>query len=273
MEKLVFKNDNGQPATNSLVVAQKFGKRHADVLRAVKKILQDMSEITENEHERFFAVASQLVELPNGGWREEYYYVMNRDGFALLVLGFTGKEALRFKIDFIDAFNRMEGMIRQGMMGNEEIKKYIREAVDERFERKYKTQTPAGIGGGNIVVRDDYEARKFFNEYRSDPEKRWLHLERETIEISYANACVLNAIRDKMAEMYHNERRRLKKINKGIFWNQAVRLTQQVDIYQWPHSLPANPRRLCAKYYRYVDEGYKSLIHGGMNNQHARKRK
>jgi anti-repressor protein len=37
---------------------------------------------------------------------------MNRDGFSLLVMGFTGSEALKFKIDFINAFNQMESKLR-----------------------------------------------------------------------------------------------------------------------------------------------------------------
>jgi phage regulator Rha-like protein len=50
------------------VVAQKFGKRHDNVTKAIKKILQDMSEIAENECKLIFEVTSQLVEQPNGGW-------------------------------------------------------------------------------------------------------------------------------------------------------------------------------------------------------------
>ena len=39
-------------------------------------------------------------------------YIMNRDGFTLLAMGFTGQKALQFKLDYIDAFNKMEQTIR-----------------------------------------------------------------------------------------------------------------------------------------------------------------
>ena len=38
---------------------------------------------------------------------------MNRDGFSLLVMGFTGKEALQWKLKYINAFNTMESMLKE----------------------------------------------------------------------------------------------------------------------------------------------------------------
>lgn len=40
-------------------------------------------------------------------------YLMNRDGFSLLVMGFTGKKALEWKLQYIKAFNQMENFIRE----------------------------------------------------------------------------------------------------------------------------------------------------------------
>jgi len=90
--------------TTSLVIADKFEKRHADVLRAI-----DTLEIPENFRERNFALCSYR---PCGATRDYPYSEMTRDGFALLVMGFTGKKAMAWKIKFLEAFNAMEEQLR-----------------------------------------------------------------------------------------------------------------------------------------------------------------
>lgn len=45
---------------------------------------------------------------------QEYpIFIMNRDGFTLLAMGFTGKKALKFKLDYIAAFNAMEKALKE----------------------------------------------------------------------------------------------------------------------------------------------------------------
>ena len=97
--------------TNSLLVAEKFGKEHCNVLKAIDNLIL---QTTNNQCEVIFDVTSIELPQPNGGVRKSKVYVMNRDGFSLLVMGFTGEKALRFKLDYITAFNRMEELIRNG---------------------------------------------------------------------------------------------------------------------------------------------------------------
>lgn len=96
--------------TSSLQVANTFEKRHSDVIRSIESII---TQLPKNQCERIFALAYNQVKQPSGGFRNEPYYVMNRDGFTLLAMGFTGKKALQFKICYIDAFNKMEEYIKQ----------------------------------------------------------------------------------------------------------------------------------------------------------------
>jgi phage regulator Rha-like protein len=70
-KEIVFRNENGQPVTSSLLVAQKFGKRHDHVLRDIRELERNIAEICGNECKPNFGVTSQMVEQPNGGWREE----------------------------------------------------------------------------------------------------------------------------------------------------------------------------------------------------------
>ena len=107
--ELVFKGQNNQVLTNSLLVAEKFGKEHSDVLRAIDALV---SKMAENQCEGYFAETSVDIPQPNGGVRDSRVVVMNCDGFTLLVMGFTGKKALQFKLDYIAAFNAMEKQLK-----------------------------------------------------------------------------------------------------------------------------------------------------------------
>lgn len=103
--QIVIKSTKGNAVTTSLLVAEKFGKRHSDVMRAISDTIKQMPE---NECKRNFALWQHDIVQPNGGNRIEPYYMMTRDGFSLLVMGFTGAKAMAFKLEFIEAFNEME---------------------------------------------------------------------------------------------------------------------------------------------------------------------
>lgn len=106
--ELVFKGENSQALTNSLLVAEKFGKTHDNVLKAIRNIV-DGGVVKNNETPMF--VESTYFNQQNG---QDYpLFVMNRDGFTLLAMGFTGKKALQFKLDYIAAFNAMENELRK----------------------------------------------------------------------------------------------------------------------------------------------------------------
>lgn len=83
MKELVFKGESNQVLTNSLLVADKFGKEHGDVLRSIDILVGKMPE---NQCEGYFADTSIEVKQPNGGVRYSRVVVMNRDGFTLLVM-------------------------------------------------------------------------------------------------------------------------------------------------------------------------------------------
>lgn len=106
--ELVFKGKNSQALTNSLLVAEKFGKTHDNVLKAIRNIV-DGGVVKNNETPMF--VESTYFNQQNG---QDYpLFVMNRDGFTLLAMGFTGKRAMQFKLDYIAAFNAMENELRK----------------------------------------------------------------------------------------------------------------------------------------------------------------
>lgn len=98
---------DGALTVTSRQVAEHFGKQHKDVLRAIR-ILECSNDFTE----RNFA-PSEYVDVTG---RKLPQMLMTRDGFTFLVMGFTGKEAARWKEKYIAAFNAMEGKLRANSM-------------------------------------------------------------------------------------------------------------------------------------------------------------
>ena len=96
---------DGIPCVSSFEVAQRFDKPHCKVLRSIRAI---MAECPQNLREANFGATFRYVTGPNGARRRSPAYNLTRDAFSLVVMGFTGKEALRWKIRYIEAFNAME---------------------------------------------------------------------------------------------------------------------------------------------------------------------
>ena len=91
---------------SSIDVARSFDKRHADVLRSISALAKARPDL-----ERNFALMVHQVAIGSGTTRSSHYYEMDRKGFALLAMGFTGPKALDWKIAYIDAFDRMEAAL------------------------------------------------------------------------------------------------------------------------------------------------------------------
>ena len=95
---------NEQAVCDSLQVAEKFGKRHSDVIRAIENLLANDS--TQNCVQ---CIKPSKYKDASGKYNKKY--LLNKDGFVFLAFGFTGKEADAWKWKYIDAFNRMERLV------------------------------------------------------------------------------------------------------------------------------------------------------------------
>ena len=103
MERLVEVQGN-QVVVDSRNVAQNFGKYHKDVLETIDNITK-----AEKSALVFFKKITYQVK---GNFKKYPAYLINRDGFSLLVMGFTGRKALQWKLKYIEAFNRMEEALK-----------------------------------------------------------------------------------------------------------------------------------------------------------------
>lgn len=100
---------NNVAKTTSIAVADFFKKLHKNVLKAIDNLKADLDPV-------FYALNFELiqnqVDLGMGRTRLDRAYEMTKDGFTLLALGFTGKEALAFKVAYINRFNEMEAALK-----------------------------------------------------------------------------------------------------------------------------------------------------------------
>lgn len=107
MTDLVFNNSDGESITTSLIVAEVFGKNHADVLRDIRNL-----HCSDSFHQSNFAEMFITRHLPFGGSRTEPYYEMTKNGFSFLVMGYTGEKAGEFKEKFINEFDRRDALLK-----------------------------------------------------------------------------------------------------------------------------------------------------------------
>ena len=96
----------GQPAVRSDIVAYHFKRSHKNVLR-------DIAKLRSKCPESFYRLNFEPIEIDtllphSGGIRKDRAFLLTRDGFSLLVMGFTGAEAVRWKLRYIEAFNSLE---------------------------------------------------------------------------------------------------------------------------------------------------------------------
>ncbi|EAI3887237.1 Rha family transcriptional regulator [Campylobacter fetus] len=97
-----FEVVNSEIFTNSLNVAEVFEKQHQHIIAKIRELPKD----------DFNASNFRPVEYKDAKGEFRPCYNLTRDGFSLLVMGFTGEKAYKWKVEFINAFNKMEAMIK-----------------------------------------------------------------------------------------------------------------------------------------------------------------
>lgn len=100
--EIIGKRNEERLITTSLKVAEKFEKDHRHVLESIRNLTAEKSAA------KFF----NETTYKNRG-KEYPMFEMDRNGFSLLVMGFTGEKALKWKIEYINAFNAMENELKR----------------------------------------------------------------------------------------------------------------------------------------------------------------
>ncbi len=134
-------NKEGTMVVSSREVAENFGKRHTEVLRAID------DKISQNailRSDKYFIETNYKA----GTGKEYKEYLLTRDGFSFLVMGFTGAKADEWKLKYIDAFNKMEKVITQGLplTYKEALQQLIeKEEAKEKLQLAYEEMKPKAM--------------------------------------------------------------------------------------------------------------------------------
>lgn len=150
--------------TTSIDVAETFGKRHDNVLRDIKNIeCSDTFRLLNFEE-------TVYVDSHN---RTQTMYYLTKNGFTLLVMGYTGEKAARFKEDYINQFDAMEELIKGKLIEREKgiaVRNALTKAIDVSGENErmhnhaYSTYTnlvyKAVFGKNANQLREEYGITK-----------------------------------------------------------------------------------------------------------------
>jgi len=127
---------NEHAVVSSRVIAEKFDKNHAHLLRDIKNIIGGISK--NGDTPRSYFSRTEYTNDQNGRIYPEY--LCTRDGFTLLAMGFTGQKALEWKLKYIEAFNKMESFIRE-----RQSSEWLLTRKQGRLVRRNETDTIANL--------------------------------------------------------------------------------------------------------------------------------
>ena len=130
-----------RPCVTSLDVAQTFGKEHRNVMRDINNL---------NCSSEFNALNFERIKYVDSRGRSQDAYVMTRDGFTLLVMGYTGDLAMKFKEAYIKQFNAMENVLR-GKLIEREKGIAVRQALTKALQQSTEDERMHGHAYSNYT--------------------------------------------------------------------------------------------------------------------------
>ena len=180
MNEIVFRGANDQAVTSSLLIAEKFGKEHKNVMQSIRNLIGGTAENS--------AIAEMFSESRylNEQNKEQPMFLMNRDGFTLLAMGFTGKKAMQFKLEYIKAFNSMEEKIKASQKPKSQLE-ILQMSINQLVEQEHRLSS---------VERDVAETKKEIEEMKQERiDNGKLLLEAEVSENKVPEISMRNKIR------------------------------------------------------------------------------
>lgn len=136
---VITRNNDGELVVTSRQIATDFEKRHADVIEKIDELIK-----TENSVMTKMFIESSYKAGTGKNYKE---YLLTRDGFSLLVMGFTGSKALEWKLKYIEAFNKMEEHIKgqAKLLSTEEM-------LELQFKYTKEVKEKVDILGNDVAI-------------------------------------------------------------------------------------------------------------------------
>lgn len=242
-----FKVVEGRPVTSSRIVAEYFGKQHHHVVRDIRTLISQKPDLERNAN---FGECSETINLANGATRQVPFFWMDRKGFSLLAMGFTGAKALDFKCAFYDEFERMEQALK-----NPPAPAYITDAQQREIQRAVGRRSE----GYGINYQTIYSALK--NHFNVPSYKRILEKDFEAA-ISFIQSVKIMT----REECIEHEKAQMKRIEAATYHDEPIPpkvYTVKADfmekllslVYTWRYLHRANLERY-VDFLRSVDSPY-----------------
>lgn len=157
MNKLVF-IENNRPVTDSLTVAETFGKSHDNVMRDIRNQIDKLFEAGESQ---FSLLNFEESNYTNDRGREYPRFLLTEDAFAMVTMSYTTVEAMRFKVKFLKEFNdmKMELLNRQFSLPQtySEALRALADSHEEKQEMQAKIEAdkPLVLFAESLQISDD----------------------------------------------------------------------------------------------------------------------
>ncbi|EIR7075643.1 Rha family transcriptional regulator [Campylobacter coli] len=209
---VVFEVVGDEIFANSLQIAEVFEKDHSNVLKAIDKLPNDEFKSSNFKYDSYFDKKSEQRRMIN----------LTRDAFSLLVMGFTGEKAYKWKILFIKAFNEMEKRLR-----NIEYEKHDKLAFRQSLGYKSQLAQQKEHYENKIkALQYDLEHKKELSFKRKLSQKELLEL-RKILARDYGMICIKEWEFEFLAEKIALES------TKMTTWDAVVKkLKQSLDYWQ-----------------------------------------
>ncbi len=126
------------PFCSSLQVAEEFGKRHDNVIADIRNL-----DCSEDFYKLNFQEIRRTVDLGQGRTRKDPMFLMTKDGFIFLVMGYRGSKAAAIKEAIITRFNQMEDFIKKYILVRDDYLPFtqaIKDAHDEPHSYHYSNE-------------------------------------------------------------------------------------------------------------------------------------
>ena len=151
-----LQNINGKILVSSNDVADTFGKRHDSVLRDIDNLIKSAKSDSTKLWSEMFIESTYL----NSRGKQYRCYLMNRDGFSLLAMGFTGNEALEWKLKYINAFNTMEEKLKSGnYLSDEErwkLQLFSKDALEVKIAHEKLCELEVAKATAPLIPKAEY---------------------------------------------------------------------------------------------------------------------
>lgn len=167
---------NGNLITTSLAVAEAFGKEHKHVLEKIQFIDIPSDFLSAN-----FSAHTHKVTFGQDRQRDSKIYRITKDGFMLLVMGFTGQKAMAIKIAYINAFNHMATELEKQKRQDSDVKQKRLVEIAEREAQSHRKllAVPEYRREAREYVDNVLEGCRYFAEEHNLSMKDWQPIDRE----------------------------------------------------------------------------------------------